>query len=109
MLKLFIVKPLLVLLFVILLVSSIGVTRLVPNLELIQRNVETTLEQGLPMLVGNQHRTTLRDGNDSAGDDAESVVIEFDSHNVFSWLVLLFDMSMITYGRDTLGQFVLLI
>ena len=46
--------------------------------------METTLEQGLPMLVGNQHRTTLGDGNDSAGDDAESAVIEFDSHNVFS-------------------------
>ena len=57
-----------------------GVTRLVPNLELIQRNVETTLEQGLPMLVGNQHCTTLRDGNDSGDDWAESAVIEFDSH-----------------------------
>ena len=69
------------LLFVILLVSSIGVTRLVPNLELIQRNVETTLNQRLTVSVRNQHCTTLRDGNDSGDDWAESAVIEFDSHS----------------------------
>ena len=68
------------LLFVILLVSSIGVTRLVPNLELIQRNVESTLYQRLAVSVRNQHCTTLRDGNDSGDDWAESAVIEFDSH-----------------------------
>ena len=57
------------------------VTRLVPNLELIQRNVESTLDQRLAVSVRNQHCTTLRDGNDSGDDWAESAVIEFDSHS----------------------------
>ena len=57
-----------------------GVTRLVPNLDLIQRNVESTLYQRFPMFMGNQQQTAIRNGNDSCGDDAESVVIKFDSH-----------------------------
>ena len=68
------------LLFVILLVSSIGVTRLVPNLELIQRNVESTLDQRLAVSVRNQHCTACGNGNDSGDDWAVSAVIEFNSH-----------------------------
>ena len=48
----------------------------------ILRNMETTLDQRLAVGVGNQHQTALGDGNDSCGDDAESVVIEFDSHKI---------------------------
>ena len=69
------------LVFVMLLLSAIGVTRLVPNLELIQRNVESTLDQRLAVSVRNQHCTTLRDGNDSGNDWTESAVVEFDSHS----------------------------
>ena len=55
-------------------------TRLVPNLELIQRNVESTLDQRLAVSVRNQHCATLRDGNDGGDDWTVSAVIEFDSH-----------------------------